>query len=282
MCIARGTITSMRIWILLLTSFPLLADAANPCSPPSRVPGTPIEAPHAVFEAYVVEVHAPQDSRTAFGVQRTQRALVEVSRSFHGPYSPGQQVETLTAVGAFVCGRVVESGGHVMVASESGGPFEIIEVMPKARVIPDDPFAALSLAAGEPRRSLRRSLKNTQLRGDVDVPLAAQLHARARAGQREHCEIISAGNYAQVSWGKAFGGNDARFKVIFERAHGGWVEILRYKAPAPTPARIRTRRAKQRALWASARAPHGEIRSGDAAFQYVGVESALRQYESRG
>ncbi len=93
----------------------------------------------------MVEVHAPRDSGSAFGVQRTQRALVEVSRSFHGPYSPGQQVETLTAVGAFVCGKTVESGGRVIVASESGGPFEIVKVLPKALVVPDDPFAALGV-----------------------------------------------------------------------------------------------------------------------------------------
>ena len=36
-----------------------------------------------------------------------------------------------------------------------------------------------------------------------------------------------------MSWGKAFGGNDARSKVIFERANGGWIEILRYEAPTP-------------------------------------------------
>ncbi|HEU5136297.1 MAG TPA: hypothetical protein VFU13_14190 [Steroidobacteraceae bacterium] len=241
----------MRFWlsILFLASFPLLAAAANPCALPSRAPGTPIDAPHAAFEAYVVEVHAPQDSQSVFGLQRTQRALVEVSRSFHGPYSPGQQVETLTTVGAFVCGRTVESGGRVIVASESGGPFEIIKVLPKAQVTPDEPFAALAFAAGEPRRSVRRSLKNAQLRGDIDARLASQLHARARTGRREHCEITGNGNYAQVSWGKAFGGNDARHKVIFERAHGGWVEILRYKAPEPTPARNRTRRSK-RTLWA--------------------------------
>ena len=58
--------------------------------------------------------------------------------------------------------------------------------------------------------------------------------------RHEHCEIVSDGNYAQVSWGKAFGGNDARAKVIFERADGGWIEILRYEAPTPTPARNRT------------------------------------------
>ncbi len=104
-----------------------------------------------------------------------------------------------------------------MVVSESGGPFEIVETLPKAQVVPQGPFAALALAAGEPRRSLRPSLKNASLRGEIDAGLAAELHARARPGRREHCEIASDGNYAQVSWGKAFGGNDARFKVIFER-----------------------------------------------------------------
>ena len=74
---------------------------------------------------------------------------------------------------------------------------------------------------------------------------------RARGlARREHCEIVSDGNFAQVSWGKAFGGNDARAKVIFERAEGGWIEILRYQAPTPTPARNRSKRTKQRALWA--------------------------------
>ena len=78
------------------------------------------------------------------------------------------------------------------------------------------------------------------LRGEIDGGLASELHARARPARREHCEISSVGNYAQVSWGKAFGGNDARHKVIFERVNGGqWVEILRYEAPTPTPARSR-------------------------------------------
>jgi len=237
-------------WILLLASFPLLAAAANPCTPAPRVPGTPIEAPHAVFEAYVVEVHAPQVSSSTFGVLRTRRALVEVVRSFHGPYSPGQQVETLTIDAVNACGGAVESGSHVLVASEFGGAFEIVELLPKAQVVPQGPFAALAYVTGEPRRGLRRSLKNASLRGEIDASIASELHARARPGRYERCEIASDGTYAQVSWGKAFGGNDARSKVIFERATGGWIEILRYEAPAPTPARSRNKRTKSRALWA--------------------------------
>jgi hypothetical protein len=239
-----------RISLLLLTTFPLLAHAASPCAPAPRAPGTPIDAPHAAFEAYVVEVHAPQASRSAFGVQHTQRALVEVVRSFHGPYALGQQVETLTLEAPDACGGAVEAGGHVLVVSESGGPFEIVEVLPKAQVIPQGPFAALAYAAGEPHHSFRPSLKNASLRGQIDLGLAADLRARAQPGRRDHCEIASDGNFAQVSWGKAFGGNDARFKVIFEHAHGGWIEILRYQAPAPTPARNKNKRTRQRALWA--------------------------------
>lgn len=236
--------------LLLLTTFPLLAAAANPCVPTPRAPGTPIDAPHAAFEAYVVEVHKPQDSRSAFGMQRTRQALVEVVRSFHGPYSPGQQVETLTIEAMHTCAGAIEAGGHVMVVSESGGPFEIVESLPKAQVVPEGPLAALAYAVGEPRRSLRPSLKNAWLHGEIDAGLAAELRARARPARREHCEIVSDGNYAQVSWGKAFGGNDARHKVIFEHVDGAWVEILRYEAPAPTPARSRSRRGKQRTLWA--------------------------------
>src|SRR6478752_6506988 len=127
-------------WILLLASFPLLAAAANPCSPAPRVPGTPIQAPHAVFEAYVVEVHAPQVSASEFGVLRTRRALVEVSRSFHGPYSPGQQVETLTIDAPNTCGGAVESGAHVMVRSETGGAFEIVEIFPPGAAVPNGLF----------------------------------------------------------------------------------------------------------------------------------------------
>lgn len=240
----------MRSWILLLTGFPLIASAAIPCMPATRAPGAPIGAPHAVFEAYVVEVHVTQDSPSTFGVLRTRRALVEVIRSHHGPYSPGQQVETLTVEGANACGRVVDSGSHVLVASESGGAFEIIETLSKGKIDSHGPFAALSLAADERRRSLLPSLKNASLRGEIDGGLAAQLHARARPDRRERCEISSVGNYAQVSWGKAFGGNDARNKVIFERVDREWVEILRYEAPTPTPARSRNRRGKSRALWA--------------------------------
>jgi hypothetical protein len=237
--------------LLLLTTFPALAVAANPCGPAPRAPGTPIDAPHAVFEAYVVEVHAVKDSLSPFGAQLARHALVEVVRSFHGPYSAGQQVETITLVGAHSCGGFVEEGGHVMVVSESGGPFEIVEALPKEQVVPKGPFAAVAYAAGTPRHSLRPSLKNALLRGDLDSGLASNLRARARSGKREPCEIASDGNYAQVSWGKAFGGNDPRFKVIFEHAYGGWVEIMRYQAPAPMPARNRTKRTRQRALWAN-------------------------------
>jgi hypothetical protein len=214
------------------------------------MPGTPIHAPHAVFEAYVVAVHAVKDARSPFGEQLVRRALVEVVRSFHGPYSAGQQVETITLVGAHSCGGFVEEGGHVMVVSESGGPFEIVEALPKTQAAPRGPFAAVTYAAGESRRSLRPSLKNASLRGEIDAGIASELLARARTGKREHCEVAGDGSFVQVSWGRAFGGNDARFKVIFERADGGWVEIMRYEAPTPTPARNRTRRMKQRALWA--------------------------------
>ena len=131
--------------LLLLTSFPGLAAAANPCVPAPRTLGTPIDAPHAAFEAYVVEVHAPQDSRSAFGSQRTRRALVEVVRSFHGPYSPGQQVETFTFEAIHSCSASVEAGSHVMVVSESGGPFEIVERVTEGAGIPQGPFAALAL-----------------------------------------------------------------------------------------------------------------------------------------
>ncbi len=237
----------MRYWLLILTSFPLLGFAASPCAPALRVPGTPLEAPHAVFEAYVVDVDAPQISTSTFGVLRTRRALVEVVRSYHGPYSPGQQVETLTMNS---CGIVAESGAHVLVRSETGGPFEIVETIPKGSVVLQGPFATLALVSAEPRHSRRPSLKNASLHGEVDASLAAQFRERARPGRREHCDISSAGTFAQVSWGKAFGGNDARHKVIFERVAGEWVEILRYEAPTPTPARSRPRRGKQRMLWA--------------------------------
>jgi hypothetical protein len=242
----------MRFWIslLFLTTLPLLAHAADPCVSPARAPGTPILAPHAAFEAYVVEVHAPQDSRSEFGVQRTLQALVEVVRSFHGPYSAGQQVETFTIEAMHRCAGAVEEGDHVMVVSEAGGPFEIVELLPKAQVIPQGPFAALGYAAGVPHRSIRPSLKDASLRGEIDSALAADLRVRAQPKRRERCDIASDGNFAQVSWGTAFGGNDARFKVIFERAHGGWIEILRYQAPAPTPARNKNKRTRQRALWA--------------------------------
>jgi len=240
----------MRSWFLLLTGLPLLAAAANPCAPAQRAPGTPIEAPHALFEAYVVEVHAPQVSAATFGVLRTRRALVEVVRSYHGPYSPGQQVETLTLDGANTCGAIIESGAHVLVASETGGPFEIIERFTTGAAQPHGPIAALGRAADEQRHSRRPSLKNVSLRGEIEGGLAAQLYSRARPARREQCEISSVGSYAQVTWGKAFGGNDARHKVIFEHTNGSWVEILRYEAPTPTPARGRNRRGSKRTLWA--------------------------------
>jgi hypothetical protein len=243
----------MRAYLTVLLAFllPSLA-AANPCGPAPRASGTPIYAPHAAFEAYVVSVQPLKDFRSPFGAQLARHALVEVVRSFHGPYSAGQQVETITLVSAHSCGGFVEEGGHVMVVSETGGPFEIVEALPKAQVIPQGPFAALGYVNGEARVSKRPALKNASLR-NVDNGLAAQLRARARTGKDERCEIVSDGTFAQVSWGKAFGGNDARSKVIFERAENKWVEILRYQAPNPMPARNRKKGGKQRALWAEVR-----------------------------
>jgi len=242
----------MRAFLKFSLAFlvlPSLAAAANTCGPAPRVPGTPIYAPHAAFEAYVVEVRPVKDSSSPFGAQLARRALVEVVRSFHGPYSAGQQVETITIVGAHSCGGFVEEGGHVMVVSETGGPFEIVEALPKAQlVVPQGPFASLSYVEGEARSSKRPALKNASLRG-IDTSLAAELRGRAKAGKGESCDIVSDGTYAQVSWGKAFGGNDARSKVIFERAADRWVEIMRYEAPNPTPARDRSKRGK-RVLWA--------------------------------
>jgi len=247
----------MRAFLTFSLAFlilPSLAAAANSCGPAPHAPGTPIYAPHAAFEAYVVSVHSVKDSTSPFGAQLARYALVEVVRSFHGPYSAGQQVETITLVGAHSCGGFVEEGGHVMVVSETGGPFEIVEALPKAQVVvPQGPFASLSYVGAESRRSHRSALKNASLRG-IDSSLAAELRGRAKARKGERCDIVSDGTYAQVSWGKAFGGNDARSKVIFERAAERWVEIMRYEAPNPTPARDRSKRGK-RALWAQVRAP---------------------------
>jgi hypothetical protein len=226
--------------LLLLTTIPLPSAAASTCVSAPRIPGSRIDAPHAVFEAYVVESSA-------------QRALVEVVRSYHGPYGPGQTVETVAIEDTNRCIDAVAPGAHVLVGSESGAPFEIVATLPGMEALEEGPFSALALANDEPRRSLRPSLRNASLHGDLDGALAAHLYARARPGRRARCEISRAGSYAQVSWGEAFGGNDARNKVIFERTDGGWVEILRYQAPAPSPARNRARRAKQRTLWAESR-----------------------------
>jgi hypothetical protein len=107
-------------------------------------------------------------------------------------------------------------------------------------------------------------LKNATLRGEIDDSVASQLRARARTGKNQRCEIASAGKFAQVSWGKAFGGNDARHKVIFERVDREWVEILRFDAPTPTPARSKSRRGKQRALWAQESIKRPAVASADS------------------
>ena len=229
-------------FILFLASNPLWAVTAKLCLPIPHVPGTRIEAPHAVFEAYVAEVNS-------------QRALVEVIRSYHGPYGPGQSVETISVDNSNPCVGEVASGSHVMVGAEAGGPFEIVATVPSNEAFLVRPFAALALADDQRRRSLRPSLKNASLHGEVDGALAAHLYARARPDRRERCEIHRAGGYAQVVWGEAFGGNDARNKVIFELVDSDWVEIMRYQAPKPPPARNRARRAKQRVLWARESAP---------------------------
>jgi hypothetical protein len=169
------------IWLAMLTSFPLLAAAANPCAPAPHAAGTPINAPHAAFEAYVVAVHVVKDPRSPFGAQLTRHALVEVIRSFHGPYSAGQQIETITVVGAHSCGGFVEEGGHVIVVSESGGPFEIIEALPKAQVAPQGPFAAIAYAAGEPHpREFKTSARNSVCCGRMNLASGARTPHRQR------------------------------------------------------------------------------------------------------
>jgi hypothetical protein len=122
-------------------------------------------------------------------VLRTRRALVEVSRSFHGPYSPGQQVETLTIDGPNTCGGAVESGAHVMVRSETGGAFEIVEIFPAGVANPQGLFAGLALITDEVRHSRRPSLRNASLRGDIDAGLAAQFRERAQPKRPALCGL---------------------------------------------------------------------------------------------
>ena len=107
---------------------------------------------------------------------------------------------------------------------------------------------------------------NASLRGDIDASLASELRTRAGTGRQQRCDIAAAGNFAQVSWGTAFGGNDARHKVMFERVADQWVEILRYEAPTPTPARTNNkgRRGKGRILWAQESIRRPDVSTADS------------------
>jgi hypothetical protein len=239
------------LWILLLAGFPLFAAAANPCTPAPRVPGTPIEAPHAVFEAYVVEVHAPQVSSSTFGVLRTRRALVEVVRSFHGPYSPDSKSRH-SVDAANACGGAVGVGcSRYGCVGNLAGHSKSSNCCRRRSRSPKGPFAALAYATGEPRRGLRRSLKERMRHcADKLTPASlSELRARARPAGTGAAKSRAMAPLRRLA--------GARRSVAttpdqgdFEHANGAWIEIMRYEAPTPTPARTRNKRSKSRALWA--------------------------------
>ena len=170
-------------------SFPLLAARGD--TPARRrapmCPAHPIEARHAVFEAYVVEVHVAAGlPRPKFGCAAHARAT---GRSQSGRFT--DRIAPASRSEAHKSGRPplpvsASNGSHVLVAS-TGGAFEIVEPLPKRKSFPRTVRRA-GIVTGEPRRSLRPSLKNASLRGK-STPASAGVARACTPGRHERCEI---------------------------------------------------------------------------------------------
>jgi len=211
-----------------------MIDASQACSMIRRQPGTPYDAPYALVEVRVVEAHDVDVYVRPTRAMPGQTATVEIVRSFHGPYRAGQRLAATTAnYSAGMCG---------------GGPFPVgtrlewwisspDDLKLSGPLYDDDPpksvFAQLALVEGARQPARNKRLHGAWLRGTIDEALAAELFNRAKVPEGEECEIVAVKGFVQVACGQAFEGNDARYKVIFERVEKNWIEVLRYDALSP-------------------------------------------------
>jgi hypothetical protein len=226
-----------RRWFPVLFAFGLLPDVAAACSILRHEPGTPINVPRAVFEGRVVAVKEIEIYVRANRTTPGQETIIEVVHSFHGPYRVGERVATRQITMASMCGTSVGVGTRVQVWSDQDS-----DSLSLAGVLYEDseefsgPFAELAKVSGVARSSAEPALAGMLLRGDIDDREAASLMHASKLEARESCEVVRSGNHAQVGCGTAYGGNDARVKVLFERVRGSWIEVMRYAAPSPDAA----------------------------------------------
>ncbi len=226
----RSLVSILTVASLLGSGF---AHACSLAKAPRNQPEFIDPVPYAVFEARVIEIHDANvylhPELTPETYAKGQEGVIEVVRSFHGPFKPGEQVATSTVTGGGSCGVRVTVGTRVVIWSDTAPPFKIWSAL-RGSEQPSNVFAELALVPGPARHSKRADLANVLIRGHLSDRTAAKLLVQAQPAQEE-CSVVGATHYAEVRCGEAFGGNDARFKVIFHRVLGRWVEVMRWEAP---------------------------------------------------
>jgi len=208
-----------------------IGGVAEACSPDIRVPGNPVVAPFAAFDARVIEVR--EEKVTEDGKEwLVQIGSLQITRSLQGPHRVGDIVPTRTVL-RHSCADSIEVGWeiHVQIWPGRRAPYFLGGAGETAYSM----LSELANVVAEPRQSTREAMAGVTLRGQISDRAAMKLLERAKPEQISGCEVRRAESLAQVSCGRAYDGNDAAFKVIFERVNARWKEVTRYKAGATPP-----------------------------------------------
>jgi hypothetical protein len=222
----------MRTWTFVTAGLLSVSGMSEACSPDIRRPGDPITAPYAAFDARVIEVHEEmliEDGKpTPF-----QLGTLEVTRSLQGPHKVGDTLPTRTDM-QNSCADQVHVGMTVRMEIWPGWrvPYFVGGATHWAHWM----LTELANLNAESRTSAHPELTGVTLRGEISDRAAAKLLQRAQPAHLSGCEVRRADRYAQVSCGRAYDGNDAALRVVFERVGASWKEVMRYRAPATNPA----------------------------------------------
>ena len=198
----------------------------------------PIPRPGAIFEGSVVEARESEIQVRSDDTTPGTKVIVEITRSYHGPFAPGTRVAGYSYHQPSMCGSgPIAVGMRVMVwSADVHAPFRVGPLYED--VEPQNAFAMFAWVADAPRFPPSVAHATVAIRGALEPREAQDLYRRARTPAGETCEIRRAKEYATVSCGSAFHGNDARFKVLFERVGDRWIEVMRYELDTEAEAKI--------------------------------------------
>jgi hypothetical protein len=221
--------------LVFLLAIGMLPSLAAPCSMVTRKPGQAMPAPVVLFEGVVVEAHVTELPFTSTQTVPGTAVTIEISRSYQGPFTTGTRVRGQRRNAAGLCNSgPVGVGDHVMVwSTHAHAPFDL-SVLEEG----EESFALARLMRLSDAPGTLVAGQQLVLRGSLSVQDAKALFARTGMPAGERCEIRGIQNDALVICGSVFHGNDARYKVLFEKSAGRWTEVMRYELDGDTEARL--------------------------------------------